>query len=96
MNQGNKVITLEERAKKVEVMEVHIGESGKGFSIPLASALSVKDINRITTKKGTLEFMLEQIPEEYQDQISYADLITIMKAWVEASKQEGNISVGEF
>lgn len=89
------VITIGEKKKKVEVLEVHVGENGDGFSIPLAASLSVRDVNRMTTKLGTMEFMLEQIPEEYQDRISYADLNTIMKAWIEASKHEGNISVGE-
>ncbi|MCM1090547.1 MAG: hypothetical protein NC092_00890 [Butyrivibrio sp.] len=96
MNQVKNVITIGEKEKKVEVLEVNIGKSGESFNIPLAASLSVKDVNRMTTKKGTIEFMLEQIPEEYQAQISYADLITIMKAWTEASKKEGNISVGEF
>lgn len=79
----------------VQTLEANIG--GTVYAVPLAGSLSVKTLKGydFNSPQDTMRFFQEYIPETVIGDLTQAEYNTIVNAWVQASKEQAGISVGE-
>ena len=83
------------KPRKAEYLNVHIGE--KTFKIPLAGALTIKELEPLNTPEGTLAFLQKYIDdEETRDSLRRCDYDDITKAWIKESNRAAGKPVGEY
>ena len=86
--------TLDNKNKKTaDVLKVNIGNDT--YSIPLAGALSIKELKMTQTTMGVIDFFEKYIPEDVFDTLTVDDLNEIVGAWFKATQDETGATPGE-
>lgn len=77
----------------VEVLAIEIGD--KTYSLPLAGSMTRKELKALTDEEAVYNLLLKHIPEEVLDTLSMNDYNQLVKAWMDATTESQDATLGE-
>jgi hypothetical protein len=87
-----KELTL--KRKEVECLKVNIDD--KSYLIPLGKSLPIKTLSKMDNQEEVVRFFEEHLGKEVMDTLTANDFKSIVEAWSEATKEQGDgSSLGE-
>lgn len=81
--------------KRSEKKEFKVNIDDKSYILPLSASMNINDVKKLDTPEGTLEFIEKYIPKKVIDTLKQEEYNSIVNAWVKASKEVANVSMGE-
>lgn len=84
-------LTLKKR--ETEVLRVNIGD--EVVNIPLGSSLTIDEFAELATFEGTVKFYNKYIPPKIAKTLTISEYNQITEAWLEATRKETKLPVGE-
>jgi len=85
-------VTIKKK-EQIEVLKATIGD--ETYSIPLASNVPYVVLKNMRTDEKVIEFFREYIPEDVFDGLLTDEIMQLVKAWNDATKEATGASVGE-
>ena len=77
----------------VEVLAIEIGD--KTYSLPLAGSMTRKELKALTDEEAVYNLLLTHIPEEVLDTLSMNDYNQLVQAWMDATTESQDATLGE-
>lgn len=84
-------ITL--KKPELETLRVNIGETV--VEIPLGNSITVDEYAELSSVDGTINFYKKYIPKDIAKTLTFAEYNQITTAWVEATKKQTKMGLGE-
>lgn len=81
-----KELTL--KRKDIECLKVNI--DGKSYMIPLGKSLPIRRLSKMDRQDEVVKFFEEHLGKDVMDTLTADDFKTIVEAWSEATKEQGN------
>ena len=85
-------VTIKKK-EQIEVLKATIGD--KTYSIPLAPSVPYLVLKNMRTDEKVIEFFKEYIPEDVFNGLLTDEIMQLVKAWNDATKEATGASVGE-
>lgn len=81
------------KRQQIECLQVTIED--KTYKIPLGNSLKRKELMKLKTEEGQIEFLEKYLTKKLMDDLTQGEINTIVEAWAKATQEASGMKLGE-